>query len=102
MEVTYPGWLNKDFIEKALTSAGDSSVKVASYSVTNATAAGDNYLSEMYKVTASMTGGYRAEVTSVIVKCSRQSQDPHEVRVHDIERLRTTANFWEGTQFLAD
>lgn len=75
MEVTYPKWLDKDFIEKALKSEGESSVKVVSYNVTNATASGDNYMSDMYRVTVHVTRGSRAEVTSIIVKCSREPEN---------------------------
>jgi len=87
MEEIYPRWLNKDFIQQALKSAGDSSVEVDFYNVTNATAAGDNYLSNMYRVTASVTRGYRSEVTSFIVKCSREFEDINEVRDHDNELM---------------
>ena len=86
MEVTYPKWLTKDFIEKALKSEGESSVKVVSYNVTNATESGDNYMSEMYRVTVHVTRGSRAEVTSIIVKCSREPENLTEVRVDDNER----------------
>jgi hypothetical protein len=87
MEEIYPRWLNKKFIKKTLTSAGDSSLEVVSYNVTNATAAGDNYLSDMYRVTASLTRGYLPEVTSFIVKCSRESEDNDEVRDRDNEQI---------------
>jgi hypothetical protein len=82
----YPRWLNEDFIKEALRSAGDSSVEVDSYNVTNATAAGDNYLSYMYRVIASVTRGYGSEVTSFIVKCSRGLENISEVCKHDNER----------------
>ena len=75
MEEIYPRWLNKDFINKALKSAGDSTVEVDSYKVSIATAAGDNYLSDIYRVTASVKRGHGPMVTSFIVKCSRESED---------------------------
>jgi hypothetical protein len=80
MEEIYPRWLNKDFIEKALKSAGDSSVEVDTYDVTKATQPGDNYMSDMYRVTVSVTRGFGPEMTSFIVKCSRQSEDVIAVR----------------------
>jgi hypothetical protein len=86
MEEIYPTWLNKDFIQKALKSAGDSSVEVHTYDVTNATEPGENYLSDMYRVTASVTRGFGPEVTSFIVKCSRESEDINEVRDRYNER----------------
>jgi hypothetical protein len=82
MEEIYPRWLNKDFINKALKPAGDSTVEVDSYKVSIATAAGDNYLSDIYRVTASVKRGHGPDVTSFIVKCSRESEDINEVRDH--------------------
>ena len=87
MEISYPKWLNEDFIEKALKSAGDSSVQVISYKVTNATAAGDNYLSDMYRVSVCVTRGCEAETFSVIVKCSNKSGDVAEVCANDNHRM---------------
>jgi hypothetical protein len=86
MEKIYPRWLNKDFINKALKPEGDSSVEVDTYDITRATAPGDNYLSDMYRVTASVTRGFGPEVMSFIVKCSRESEDVNEVRDCSNER----------------
>ena len=87
MEEIYPRWLNKEFIEKALKSTDDSSVEVDTYDVTNATKPGDNYLSDMYRVTASVTRGFGPEVTSFIVKCSIESEGVNEVYAHDNEGI---------------
>ena len=86
MEKIYPRWLNKDFIKKALEPAGDSSVEVDTYDVTKATEPGDNYLSDMYRVTVSVTRGFGPEVMSFVVKCSMESEDNIEVRDHKNER----------------
>ena len=102
MEEIYPEWLSKDFIKKALESAGDSSVEVDTYDVTNATEPGDNYLSDLYRVNASVTGGLGPEVKSFIVKCSRESGDMIQVSEHDNSRVRTTANYLDGMQYPAD
>jgi hypothetical protein len=102
MEEIYPRWLNKDFIEKALKSAGDSNVEVDTYDVTNASEPGDNYMSDMYRVTASVTRGFGPEVTSFIVKSSRKSGDVNEVRDSYNERKCTTANCFDRMQFPAD
>ena len=83
MEEIYPRWLNKDFIKKALKSAGDSIDEVESYKVTKAAEPGDNYMSDMYRVTASVTRGYGPEVMSFVAKCSRESEDINEVRDHE-------------------
>jgi hypothetical protein len=87
MEEIYPSWLNKDFIKSTLKSAGDSSVEVVSYNVTKATAVGDNYLSDMFRVTAHVTRGSGSEVTSMIVKCSRELESVDAVSEHDNERM---------------
>ena len=86
MEEVYPRRLNKDFIENVLKSAGDSIVEVVSYNVTKATEAGDNYLSDMYRVTAQVTRGSGPEVTSMIVKCSKQTDIVNFVSAHANER----------------
>jgi purine-nucleoside phosphorylase len=79
MEVTYPGWLNKDFLETTLRSAGDLSARVVSYDVAIATAAGDNYMSDMYRVTVEVTRAGDAEVTSLIVKAAKETKFLDEV-----------------------
>jgi hypothetical protein len=79
MEVTYPGWLNKDFLETALRSAGDRSARVVSYDVAHATAAGDNYMSDMYRITVEVTRAGHAEVTSLIVKAAKETKFLDEV-----------------------
>ena len=87
MEEIYPRWLSKDFIKKALESAGDSTVEVDTYDVTNATETGDNYMSDMYRVNASVTRGFGSEVTSFIVKCSKESGDNKEVSDHYNDKM---------------
>jgi hypothetical protein len=72
MEAKYPSWLNREFMESALRSAGDSSVKVVSCDIKYATAAGDNYMSDMYRVTVWVTRGDEAGVTSLIVKAAKE------------------------------
>jgi hypothetical protein len=86
MEEIHLRWLNKDFIERALHAAGDSSVEVDSYDVTKATDLGDYNISDTYRVTASVTRGFGPELTSFFVKCSRESKDVIEVRDHYNER----------------
>jgi hypothetical protein len=72
MEVKYPSWLNRDFMESALRSAGDPSAKVVSCDVKCATTSGDNYMSDMYRVTLWVTRGDQAGVTSLIVKTAKE------------------------------
>ncbi|KDR14785.1 uncharacterized protein LOC110834192 isoform X2 [Zootermopsis nevadensis] len=66
-----PIWLNNSFLEKALRSAdGDSSLAVISSLVTKATAAGDNFASEMYRATVQIKQKGRNEERSIIIKAS--------------------------------
>lgn len=74
MEVTCPRWLNKEFMETALRSAGDPSVKVASCDVKSATGTGDNYSSDMFRVTVWVTGGDQAEAKSFFVKAAKETE----------------------------
>lgn len=72
MEAKYPSWLNREFMERALRSAGDPSTKVVSCDVKYATAPGDNYMSDMYRVTVWVTRGAQASMTSLIVKAAKE------------------------------
>ncbi|XP_069690896.1 uncharacterized protein [Periplaneta americana] len=64
-----PSWLNNIFLETALRSGEvDPTIMVISSSIQPATASGDNYLSEMFRVTVKMTRGDHREERSLIVK----------------------------------
>ncbi|XP_069690958.1 uncharacterized protein [Periplaneta americana] len=71
MEVKAPSWLNAELLQTALKSASDPDPKVISFEVKNATAAGDNYSSDMYRVKVNYTQGDTAKTTSVIVKVAK-------------------------------
>jgi hypothetical protein len=80
-----PSWLNNAFLEKVLRSEeGDTSVTVISSEVKKATAAGDNYASEMYRATVQIKGsGSRNEERSIIIKASPANEgEMNKVTVH--------------------
>jgi hypothetical protein len=66
-------------MESALRSSGDPSAKVVSCDIKCATAAGDNYMSNMYRATLWVTRGAQARVTSLIVKTAKQVGHTDEV-----------------------
>ena len=63
-----PSWLNDAFLETAFRSCGDSDMIVTCKSVKLATASGDNYLSQMFRVIVQITRKGRKEEKSIIVK----------------------------------
>lgn len=79
MEVTYRTWLKKEFVETALRSAGDHSLKVVSCDIRPATSAGDNYTSDMFRITVEVTKGGAIEVTSLVVKATKDTSFFNEV-----------------------
>jgi hypothetical protein len=72
---TSPKWLNNEFLETALR-AGDEDpfVSVTSSSIEAATAGGDNYMSEMYRVTVQLERKGRKEERSIIVKAEPKTK----------------------------
>ncbi|XP_069690944.1 uncharacterized protein [Periplaneta americana] len=72
-ETCKPKWMSTSFFESALRSAEeDNNITVISTEVTAATAAGDNYGSEMYRVVVKFRRGTKTEEISIIVKASKQ------------------------------
>ena len=62
-------WINNTFLEKVLTSSQvDGGIKVTSYEIARATAAGDNYASEMYRVSVQYQRNGKQATKSLIVK----------------------------------
>ena len=73
-------WLNNSFLEKVLKSSeGDENLQVTSYQITRATAAGDNYASELYRISVQYTTRGQPETTSLIVKTESAKQDISKV-----------------------
>jgi hypothetical protein len=59
-------------MEGVLRSAWDANAKAVSCEIKYATAPGDNYMSDMYRVTVWVTRGAQADVTSLIVKAAKE------------------------------
>ncbi|KAJ9582749.1 hypothetical protein L9F63_022894 [Diploptera punctata] len=75
-----PSWLNDEFLETALKSddvCGD--LKVTSSNIVRATAAGDNYLSLIYRATVQITTRGQSENRSLIVKCQPEGANLKEI-----------------------
>lgn len=71
MALETPAWLNLCFVEKILRkSEADNSIQVIDISSKPATAKGDNYTSDMIRITAefSRDQGSRTEKKSIILK----------------------------------
>ncbi|XP_069690940.1 uncharacterized protein [Periplaneta americana] len=75
-ETCKPKWMSTSFLEKALRSAeGDNNITVISTEVKAATAAGDNYASDMHRVVVKFRQGNETEGISIIVKASKQESE---------------------------
>ncbi|XP_069690959.1 uncharacterized protein [Periplaneta americana] len=79
MEVKAPSWLNAELLQTALKSASDADVNVISFEVKSATAAGDNYASDMFRVTVYYTQGDVAKNTSLVIKAVKQFHDVNQM-----------------------
>ncbi|KAJ9582751.1 hypothetical protein L9F63_022896 [Diploptera punctata] len=78
MEV--PTWLNVEFLEKVFKSEDlKEDLKVVSFDTKLATAAGDNYLSLMYRVSVQITTRGQSEKRSLIIKCQPAGEAIHKV-----------------------
>ncbi|KAJ4442925.1 hypothetical protein ANN_04522, partial [Periplaneta americana] len=72
-ETSMPEWMSTSFFEKALRSAEeDNTITVISTDVKAATAAGDNYGSDMYRVVVKFRRRNETEEISIIVKALKQ------------------------------
>ncbi|XP_069690920.1 uncharacterized protein [Periplaneta americana] len=68
-EDSFPSWMNNSFFEMALRSGeNNSNITVTSTDVQRATAPGENFMSEIYRVTVQMVRGDESEKKSLIVK----------------------------------
>lgn len=78
-----PEWLTARFLERVLRNADkDDSISVTEISVTNATNKGDNYTSDMFRVTFELirneTGMRISKKNSIIVKAALSSEGIHK------------------------
>lgn len=68
-EVNVSEFINNEFLQNALKSYGNGAdIQVIDYTVTSATAKGDNYTSEMFRVGVKLTRDGKHETKSLIVK----------------------------------
>jgi hypothetical protein len=75
-ETDTPVWLNGSFLETALRSGGyGPGVTVTSSELRRATAAGDNYLCDIFRVKMQVTLDGRPETLSLIVKCQPEKEE---------------------------
>jgi hypothetical protein len=78
-----PKWLNRSYLERALKSGADRSlVTVTSSDVERATAAGDNYCSDMYRVNVRLIRNGQPETMSLIIKTEPAKEEMNKVRKH--------------------
>jgi hypothetical protein len=76
-----PKWLNRSFLERALKSGADGSrVTVTSSDVERATAAGDNYGSDIYRVNVRLIRNGQPETMSLIIKSQPAKEELYKVR----------------------
>ncbi|PSN36163.1 hypothetical protein C0J52_17000 [Blattella germanica] len=69
LDITSPKWLDDDFVEKLLRLSEDNkNLTVTSHELTRATAAGDNYASDMYRIKIFFTKNDKKETKQLILK----------------------------------
>ncbi|KAJ9582750.1 hypothetical protein L9F63_022895 [Diploptera punctata] len=67
---TIPSWMNLEFLENVFKSDNiDEDFEIKSFDIKRATAAGDNYLSLIYRATVQITKRGQSENRSLIIKC---------------------------------
>ena len=74
-----PVWLNNQFLEKALNSEGDVECRVESSTVTRATAPGDNYGSDIYRVSLLISKNGEQENKCIIIKTEIRNEQLRKV-----------------------
>ena len=82
VETDIPNWLNSSFFETALRSAGyGPNVTVTSSEIGRATAAGDNYASDIFRAKLQVTLDGRRSTLSLIVKSVPGKREMAEVNI---------------------
>ncbi|XP_069690891.1 uncharacterized protein [Periplaneta americana] len=77
---TTPKWLNNSLLETILRSEdGESTVTIISYEISRATAAGDNYTSDIYRIVVQLRRRGQLETKYLIVKASLEKEVMSEV-----------------------
>jgi len=81
-ETDIPNWLNSSFFETALRSAGyGPNVTVTSSEIGRATAAGDNYASDIFRAKLQVTLDGRRSTLSLIVKSQPEKGEMAKVNI---------------------
>jgi len=81
-EADVPNWLNSSFFETALRSAGyGPNVIVTSSEIGRATAAGDNYASDIFRAKMQVTLDGRRSTLSLIVKSVPEKSEFAKVNI---------------------
>ncbi|PSN36161.1 hypothetical protein C0J52_17002 [Blattella germanica] len=94
MANTPPSWLNNEFLEKALRCGEkDQSLAIVSFDIKPATVAGDNYASEMFRVTIKVKRRQQLQETSVIVKTMPSAEG-------ELTKMANTPPSWLNNEFL--
>ncbi|XP_069690945.1 uncharacterized protein [Periplaneta americana] len=86
-ETCKPEWMSNSFFENALRSAEGDNITVISTEVKAATAAGDHYGSNMYRVVVKFRHGTKIEEISVIVKVSKQESQGIIAKMMSVRNL---------------
>ena len=76
-----PDWINNEFLEKALNSQEECSLKVVSSVITKATAPGDNYGSDIYRAIVQISKNGLREKKSLILKAELTNTELKKVRM---------------------
>jgi len=81
-ETDIPNWLNSSFFETALRSGGyGQNVTVTSSEIGSATAAGENYASDIFRAKLQVTVDGRRSTISLIVKSQREKGEMAKVNI---------------------
>lgn len=96
-DIQPPEWLTQDFVQNALREGfQDKSLSISKYSITPATSAGDNYVSQIFRAKITMSSSRKKnEILSVIIK-SLPKGEHMELFVHECQL------FTKESRFLAD
>lgn len=91
-EIVQPEWLNQDFIENALQEAfNDNSVKISKFSINLATAPGDNYVSQIFRVNVELSSKTKAKENFNFLIKSLPKGDKMEDFVHECDLFQKEA-----------
>lgn len=91
-EIVQPDWLNQDFIQNALQEAfKDNSLKVSKFSINLATAPGDNYVSQIFRVNVELSSKTKSKQDFNFLIKSLPKGDKMEDFVHECDLFQKEA-----------